>query len=293
MAFMDEAFPVMKENGVVFTVLVAMSTAVFYLGQVIYALWRFWVLREKISKFYGALIVVNITAMVLVTFPLLHTNVTWVSEEGEKTVYTATPAASVAVLFTHAAFGLHSICNCCRVIYDISGKKKAQLFMPVAYVIQAWLLLPLGAAWITFGDALLILTAVDYIQHIGALVFWCWYVMKVQNRERERRCIYGVALHMTSVFPLVLKTILDESSVVWSGAGISFCSVFMMGSQANWIAAAELTPCEESSASCGDDKTTSTVATSIVIVDPSDSHCKLGAQGPNKSDVETGGEFAA
>jgi len=296
MAFMDEALPGMKESGFVITLLSVVSTAVFFLGQAVYAVWRFWVLREKISKFYAALIVVNITAMALVTFPVIHTKVSWVSEEGGRTVYTATPAASVAVLLIHTAFGLHSVCNCCRVIFDISGKKAAQLFMPVAYVMQAWLLLPLGAGWITFGDALLILTAVDYMQHIGALVFWCWHVMKMQNRERERRCIYGVALHMTSVLPLVVRSIHGEFLPGWHGASILFCSVFMMGSQANWIAAAELTPCEEPSASHGDDKTDVTVGASIVPTDRLDSslsHCASDTQGPNKFDVETGGEFAA
>lgn len=255
MTVLDVAFPAMDDGsrvmiGPVMSWFMLGSTCIVFFGQAMFAAARFQARKDKVSKFYATLIVLNITAMGLVTGPMLLHQVLPVPPFGGAAAYTDYTAPAAKVVIQHyvlLAFSIHSINNCCRLAHDAFGPKAAWQLMPFAWLAQAWLTAPTATGAFSFGMGLMILSLVDYVQHLAGLAYWSWYVARVQNRERERRCIYGVLLHMASIIPYVSYVNscwgLDYNESA-HGAVFTIMVAAMFFSQWNWIAAAELTPPE-------------------------------------------------
>ena len=71
-------------------------------------------------------------------------------------------AASYAFLSLLALFSLHSVCNCCRVIFDAFGERAAKSVVIPAALCQLWLLWPALTFTFSLQMILLILIATDY-----------------------------------------------------------------------------------------------------------------------------------
>ena len=109
-------------------------------------------------------------------------------------------AASYAFLSLLALFSLHSVCNCCRVIFDAFGERAAKSVVIPSALCQLWLFWPALTFTFSLQMILLILVATDYAQTFIGCAFWADVA-----RTGARGC-YGVcggALHMLSAVPLV------------------------------------------------------------------------------------------
>lgn len=116
-------------------------------------------------------------------------------------------AASYAFLSLLALFSLHSVSNCCRVIFDACGERAAKSAVIPAALIQLWLLWPALTFTFTLQMILLILIATDYVQTFVGCTFWAAVACTEEpsSAGRARACygICGGALHMLSAAPLV------------------------------------------------------------------------------------------
>lgn len=116
-------------------------------------------------------------------------------------------AASYAFLSLLALFSLHSVSNCCRVIFDACGERAAKSAAIPAALCQLWLLWPALTFTFTLQMILLILIATDYVQTFVGCTFWaavsCTNAPSSAARVRACYGVCGGALHILSAVPLV------------------------------------------------------------------------------------------
>merc|ERR1712066_954939 len=123
---------------------------------------------------------------------------------GDLTVKTAPWPIALMAIYVSATFPLHSMCNVTRVIFDCCGKDTAAKYMPLGYLSQGWLLVPLLASWFTFKTVTTTIAVVDYIQHLVATAYWSYCYWQKINRPRTARLLLGVTWHMLSLVPMGL-----------------------------------------------------------------------------------------
>ena len=116
-------------------------------------------------------------------------------------------AASYAFLSLVIFFSLHSVGNCCRVIFDACGERAAKSAVIPAALCQLWLFWPALTFTFTLQMILLILIATDYVQTFVGCTFWaavaCTEAPSSAGRARACYGVCGGALHMLSAAPLV------------------------------------------------------------------------------------------
>jgi hypothetical protein len=162
-------------------------------------------------------------------------------------------AASYAFLSLLILFSLHSVSNCCRLIFDACGERAAKHAVIPAALCQLWLLWPPLTFTFSLQMAFSILIAIDYIQHLAGCTYWAsrLYLLDVAahaaRAEAVRdRAFYGVCggvLHILSAGPLVSFHISAFQTDLWVLlllVGLAVC--LMASAQTCWIKMALLTP---------------------------------------------------
>jgi len=194
----------------------------------------------QLSWWYAAVIFFDTLAMTLVTFRMTLDGL--LGSNGAYTAYTAPSPVIFAQLWVLVVFPAHSICNVTRVVYEVQGVESAKRWMLPAYFTQAWLIVPFLLG-VEFFHLMLILTAMDYLQHTVALTYWCYGLCKLDlqpvDKRRYKACIVGVVFHMVSILPIL--ALFSSSSGFLQEAVVLWMIVAMLVSQSAWIVAAKNT----------------------------------------------------
>lgn len=160
-------------------------------------------------------------------------------------------AASWLFLSLFVSFPLRSICNCCRILFDAYGEAVAKFAAVPAALCQLWLLWPTRTAAFSLQMAMLILAAVDYGQQLLGCTYWaavaCRAPRASAKRDRALYGVYGAALHMLSVAPLVgLRALTFDDTKApspWISVPVVGLVVGLMAaSHVFWTRMAQLTP---------------------------------------------------
>ena len=162
-------------------------------------------------------------------------------------------AASYAFLSLLIFFSLHSVSNCCRVIFDACGEGVAKSAVIPAALCQLWNLWPSLTFTFSLQMTMLILTTIDYVQHLAGCTYWAAVAYHARRASAARcRALYGVcggALHMLSIVPLVsyhvatFEAYPTERPDPWVCVPLVGLAVGLMASaQTCWIKMALLTP---------------------------------------------------
>ena len=163
-------------------------------------------------------------------------------------------AASYAFLSLVIFFSLHSVGNCCRVIFDACGERAAKFAVIPAALCQMWLLWPPLTFTFSLQMVMLILIAIDYCQHLVSCAYWAAVACRATSASRRGRALYGVCgglFHMLSAVPLVSFHVVTsyqffettERPGPWVCVPLVGLAVGLMASaQTCWINMALLTP---------------------------------------------------
>ena len=163
-------------------------------------------------------------------------------------------AASYAFLSLLATFSLHSVSNCCRLIFDACGERAAKFAVIPAALCQMWLLWPPLTFTFSLQMVMLILIAIDYCQHLVSCAYWAAVACRATSASRRGRALYGVCgglFHMLSAVPLVSFHVVTsyqffettERPGPWVCVPLVGLAVGLMASaQTCWINMALLTP---------------------------------------------------
>lgn len=244
------AFPGSVEKGPWPCYIIMFGPLVIYLAQAIYAQRLFskkhTIDKHSISKFYSNLIILNIAAMALVTGPSTINGLIVGYVRGyDGAVYPTTPL--ILWYLTIFAFGLvHSVNNCCRIVFDAFGLRAAIWFIPVASSFQLWQVLALPFGFDPYLGVV-VLTGIDYLEHLIALMYWLFRLCSAQNVDDKKRLwcgVCGVLLHMISIIPVLIYVTRPVEVQTTGGLCAVYITVIvlMFASQMFWIRMALLTP---------------------------------------------------
>ena len=89
---------------------------------------------------------------------------------------------------------IHSVNNCCRVVYDSHGLWAAVCFIPIAAMLQFWQVFALIFGLSPFSG-FIALTAIDYSEHFVALMYWLYKIFSANTEDdgfNKKRAWYGV-----------------------------------------------------------------------------------------------------
>lgn len=162
--------------------------------------------KQRSSKFYATLIIVNIIAMSVVTgFMSLNGLLQGILDPSQQRELEGWGLGLWYI--TIGLFALfHSVVNCGRILYDSHGVETATKFIPVAVLLQGWQLVA-----IPFGlspyKGLVYLMGMDYAQHLVALAYWSVKLHRPSeaflDKDRLWYGIIGVVFHMIAPGPQI------------------------------------------------------------------------------------------
>ena len=90
---------------------------------------------------------------------------------------------------------IHSVNNCCRVIYDSHGLWAAVRFIPIAVMFQFWQVFALIFGFSPFFG-FVALTLIDFCEHFVALLYWSFKIFSSNTEDdgfNKKRAWYGVS----------------------------------------------------------------------------------------------------
>mmetsp|Transcript_12152 Transcript_12152/g.18365 ORF Transcript_12152/g.18365 Transcript_12152/m.18365 type:complete len:299 (+) Transcript_12152:146-1042(+) len=244
---MAVALPGTVNMGPIVSYLVLFVPFVLFGAQGIYARKLFNDKKASISIFYSTLILLNVAGMALVTAPsALNGLVTGYARKDDPTSY---PPTALGIWgLTNFVYGVHSVNNCCRVIFDSRGLRVAILFIPVAFMLQAWIIIALLFGFNPYSS-FMIGAFIDYIQHLSGLVYWLRKISKEDSEQVDKARAWfgvgGVFSHMISVVPVItykMDVPLEDQTTGANLGLLAFMVVVMIISQVFWIKMALCTP---------------------------------------------------
>lgn len=213
---------------------------VLFAAQGMYARKLFNEKKASISVFYSTLILLNIAGMALVTAPsVLGGLVGGYARKADPTSY---PSTALGIWgLTILGYAIHSVNNCCRVIFDSRGLRAAVLFIPFAFMLQAWHIFALLFGFNVY-HSVMTLIIIDYTGHTAGMAYWLHKIWKgdPENVDKARAWlgVGGVFFHMISIVPSVFYRIKVPSVDQTTGANLGLCAflvVAMIISQVFWI----------------------------------------------------------
>jgi hypothetical protein len=241
------SFPGSVEKGPWPCYIIMFGPLVIFLAQAIYAQRLFSkknrIDKQSISKFYANLIVLNITAMALVTGPgFLNGLVTGFLQGYDGALYPTTPL--ILWYLKIFAFGVHSVNNCCRIVFDAFGLRAAVWFIPVAASFQLWQVLALPFGFDPYLGVV-VLSGIDYLEHLIALMYWLFRLrsppQQVDDKKRLWCGVWGVLLHKFAIIPAFIYGTKPVHTTGGLCAVYITAIVLMFASQMFWIKMALLT----------------------------------------------------
>lgn len=223
---------------------VGVGSIVSYL--VLFVPFAFFGAQEIYARRLFILILLNVAGIALVTAPSVLFVTGYVARKADPTSY---PPIALGIWgLTIFVYGVHSVNNCCRVIFDSHGLRVAILFIPIAFMLQAWIIIALLFGFNPYSS-FIIVVCIDYIQHLSGLVYWLRKICKEDSEQvdkaRARFGVGGVFSHMISTVPVILYKINVPLEDQTTGANLglyAFMVVAMIISQIFWIKMALCTP---------------------------------------------------
>merc|ERR1712070_726946 len=116
-------------------------------------------ISQQVNEFYAGMIVFNISAMAIVTWRMNLCMDTPIPPWNDDTIDTASAMVTGMTFSILLLFPVHTVNNCCRVIFDILGEGAAKWCIVPAWCTQGWLVIAAYKGML-YGKVFLILTMI-------------------------------------------------------------------------------------------------------------------------------------